>query len=136
MRGYQQPCVKCHHGYGYGGGVQVSAHGSRLRGGGHQLWPTKSTTFAGSPAPGRVPSVSRVIEVRNLGKKYGTTVAVDGLSFTVRPGQVTGFSCFLQGFFSLFSGGACVLPQRSATARLSVRRSPGASGRQNLSLRR
>jgi ABC-2 type transport system ATP-binding protein len=32
-----------------------------------------------------------VIEVRNLSKRYGDTVAVDGLDFTVRPGQVTGF---------------------------------------------
>jgi ABC-2 type transport system ATP-binding protein len=32
-----------------------------------------------------------VIEVRNLSKRYGRTVAVDGLSFTVRPGRVTGF---------------------------------------------
>jgi ABC-2 type transport system ATP-binding protein len=32
-----------------------------------------------------------VIDVRNLSKSYGRTVAVDGLSFTVRPGQVTGF---------------------------------------------
>jgi ABC-2 type transport system ATP-binding protein len=31
------------------------------------------------------------IEVRDLRKRYGPTVAVDGLSFTVRPGQVTGF---------------------------------------------
>jgi ABC-2 type transport system ATP-binding protein len=31
------------------------------------------------------------IEVRELHKRYGPTVAVDGLSFTVRPGQVTGF---------------------------------------------
>jgi ABC-2 type transport system ATP-binding protein len=31
------------------------------------------------------------IEVRGLSKRYGSTVAVDGLSFTVRPGQVTGF---------------------------------------------
>jgi ABC-2 type transport system ATP-binding protein len=31
------------------------------------------------------------IEVRDLRKRYGGTVAVDGLSFTVRPGQVTGF---------------------------------------------
>jgi ABC-2 type transport system ATP-binding protein len=30
------------------------------------------------------------IEVRDLRKRYGSTVAVDGLSFTVRPGQVTG----------------------------------------------
>jgi len=31
------------------------------------------------------------IEVRGLRKRYGRTVAVDGLSFTVPPGQVTGF---------------------------------------------
>lgn len=31
------------------------------------------------------------IEVRNLQKRYGSTVAVDGLSFTVEAGQVTGF---------------------------------------------
>ncbi|HWM06249.1 MAG TPA: ATP-binding cassette domain-containing protein [Actinophytocola sp.] len=31
------------------------------------------------------------IEVRELHKRYGQTVAVDGLSFTVHPGQVTGF---------------------------------------------
>jgi ABC-2 type transport system ATP-binding protein len=32
-----------------------------------------------------------MIEVSGLTKHYGTTVAVDGLSFTVPPGQVTGF---------------------------------------------
>jgi ABC-2 type transport system ATP-binding protein len=31
------------------------------------------------------------IEVRELRKRYGRAVAVDGLTFTVRPGQVTGF---------------------------------------------
>ncbi|TDD29078.1 ATP-binding cassette domain-containing protein [Actinomadura sp. KC06] len=31
------------------------------------------------------------IEVRGLRKRFGPTVAVDGLSFTVGPGQVTGF---------------------------------------------
>jgi ABC-2 type transport system ATP-binding protein len=35
--------------------------------------------------------VCRVIDVQNLSKRYGRTVAVDGLSFTVRPGRVTGF---------------------------------------------
>jgi ABC-2 type transport system ATP-binding protein len=30
------------------------------------------------------------IEVRDLRKRYGPTVALDGLSFTVQPGQVTG----------------------------------------------
>jgi ABC-2 type transport system ATP-binding protein len=32
-----------------------------------------------------------MIEVRRLRKRYGTTVAVEGLSFDVRPGMVTGF---------------------------------------------
>jgi len=31
------------------------------------------------------------IEVRNVRKHYGRALAVDGLSFSVRPGQVTGF---------------------------------------------
>ncbi|MER7689488.1 ATP-binding cassette domain-containing protein [Streptomyces sp. NPDC097610] len=31
------------------------------------------------------------IEVQDLRKRFGRTVAVDGLTFTVRPGQVTGF---------------------------------------------
>ncbi|RNL86043.1 ABC transporter ATP-binding protein [Halostreptopolyspora alba] len=32
-----------------------------------------------------------MIEVRELTKRYGRTVAVDGLTFDVRPGRVTGF---------------------------------------------
>ncbi len=32
-----------------------------------------------------------MIEARNLSKRYGDKVAVDGVSFSVRPGQVTGF---------------------------------------------
>ena len=32
-----------------------------------------------------------MIEVRDLSKRYGATVAVDGLSFDARPGAVTGF---------------------------------------------
>ena len=32
-----------------------------------------------------------MIEIRNLGKRYGATTAVDGLSFEIRPGSVTGF---------------------------------------------
>ena len=31
------------------------------------------------------------IEVRGLRKRYGPTVALDGMTFTVRPGRVTGF---------------------------------------------
>jgi ABC-2 type transport system ATP-binding protein len=34
---------------------------------------------------------TRVIEVNDLSKRYGDTVAVDHLSFTVEPGKVTGF---------------------------------------------
>ena len=32
-----------------------------------------------------------MIEANHLTKRYGKTVAVDEVSFTVRPGQVTGF---------------------------------------------
>ena len=32
-----------------------------------------------------------MIEVRNLTKRYGETLAVDHLSFDVKPGVVTGF---------------------------------------------
>ncbi|MBM7774625.1 ABC-2 type transport system ATP-binding protein [Actinokineospora baliensis] len=32
-----------------------------------------------------------MIEIRELSKRYGDTLAVDGLSFQVRPGRVTGF---------------------------------------------
>ena len=35
--------------------------------------------------------MSATIEAHGLSKRYGATVAVDGLSFTVRPGVVTGF---------------------------------------------
>ncbi|ATL31700.1 ABC-type multidrug transport system, ATPase component [Streptomyces formicae] len=36
-------------------------------------------------------TVVSVIEVNELTKRYGAATAVDGLSFTVRPGRVTGF---------------------------------------------
>ena len=32
-----------------------------------------------------------MIEVENLSKRYGIKLAVDGLSFVVQPGTVTGF---------------------------------------------
>jgi ABC-2 type transport system ATP-binding protein len=35
--------------------------------------------------------VSTTIEVSGLRKRFGPTVALDGMSFTVQPGQVTGF---------------------------------------------
>jgi ABC-2 type transport system ATP-binding protein len=41
-----------------------------------------------TPAPG---SVDGVIEVHELTKRYGPKTAVDHLTFTVRPGHVTGF---------------------------------------------
>ncbi|GAA3477377.1 hypothetical protein GCM10018966_019070 [Streptomyces yanii] len=36
-------------------------------------------------------TVGHVIEVNELTKRYGRTTAVDSLTFTVRPGHVTGF---------------------------------------------
>src|ERR1700689_5624390 len=39
----------------------------------------------------RVPADPVVIEVDQLTKRFGPVAAVDALSFTVRPGQVTGF---------------------------------------------
>ena len=35
--------------------------------------------------------MEETIEVAGLRKRFGRTVALDGMSFTVRPGQVTGF---------------------------------------------
>ena len=32
-----------------------------------------------------------MIEARNLVKRYGSTMAVNDLSFSIRPGMVTGF---------------------------------------------
>ena len=32
------------------------------------------------------------IEVTGLRKRFGATLALDGMSFTVHPGQVTGFA--------------------------------------------
>jgi ABC-2 type transport system ATP-binding protein len=54
-------------------------------------WLRKVRPVAGSARrPGRG-TVDRMIEVNRLTKRYGPTTAVDGLSFTVRPGHVTGF---------------------------------------------
>src|SRR6202045_3542154 len=52
------------------------------------------TRRAGRPGvrrPRRAEKGDPVIEARGLAKRYGPTVAVDGLSFDVRPGMVTGF---------------------------------------------
>src|SRR5919109_2176638 len=35
--------------------------------------------------------VARVLEVRDLTKRYGAKLAVDGLSFSAQPGRVLGF---------------------------------------------
>lgn len=39
----------------------------------------------------RFPGMEATIEVSGLCKRFGSVLAVDGLSFTVLPGQVTGF---------------------------------------------
>jgi ABC-2 type transport system ATP-binding protein len=36
-------------------------------------------------------TMEETIEVTGLRKRFGPTVALDGMSFTVPPGQVTGF---------------------------------------------
>jgi ABC-2 type transport system ATP-binding protein len=46
---------------------------------------------SGPRAPRRVPVSPVVVEVDRLTKRFGPVTAVDGLSFAVRPGQVTGF---------------------------------------------
>jgi ABC-2 type transport system ATP-binding protein len=51
----------------------------------------RATDLGGIPAARRRPSVEGMIEVDGLTKRYGAVAAVDGLSFTVRPGRVTGF---------------------------------------------
>ena len=35
--------------------------------------------------------MNATIEIDGLRKRFGTTMALDGMSFTVTPGQVTGF---------------------------------------------
>ena len=43
---------------------------------------------------GQIPSVGGMeatIEVAGLRKRFGSTTALDGMTFTVTPGQVTGF---------------------------------------------
>jgi ABC-2 type transport system ATP-binding protein len=38
-----------------------------------------------------VPTIKEMIEVQGLSKRYGDRLAVDDLTFTVKPGIVTGF---------------------------------------------
>ncbi|MFE0099352.1 ATP-binding cassette domain-containing protein [Streptomyces sp. NPDC059009] len=50
------------------------------------------TEMTTGPATGAArPGAGVPIEARGLSKRYGTTVAVDDLTFTVQPGKVTGF---------------------------------------------
>jgi hypothetical protein len=60
--------------------------------------------------------VGLVIEVDQLVKRFGAVTAVDGLSFTVRPGHVTGF---------LGPNGAGRLPGPHRRERRLPRRQPG-----------
>ena len=80
----------------------------------------------------RAGRVTDMIEVRELTKRYGRAVAVDGLSFTVRPGQVTGFlgpngagksttMRVLLGLDAPTSGAALVNGQRYAALRHPMR---------------
>jgi ABC-2 type transport system ATP-binding protein len=54
---------------------------------------TPTREMGGSPVPGGGRGSYRhpMIEVRELSKRYGATIAVDRLSFDARPGAVTGF---------------------------------------------
>jgi hypothetical protein len=45
----------------------------------------------GAASPHHARKANAMIEVENLSKRYGTRRAVDGLSFVVQPGMVTGF---------------------------------------------
>jgi ABC-2 type transport system ATP-binding protein len=56
-------------------------------------WPPESSSIEEDRQRGRVLAGQEgtVIEARNLTKHFGATVAVDDLSFDVRPGMVTGF---------------------------------------------
>jgi ABC-2 type transport system ATP-binding protein len=47
--------------------------------------------MTGRRRPRTLPLVEATIEASGLSKRYGKTVAVDDLSFIVRPGRVTGF---------------------------------------------
>jgi ABC-type Fe3+/spermidine/putrescine transport system ATPase subunit len=54
--------------------------------------PFEGRSVPASPLPsGTAEKADNMIEVRGLTKRYGDKLAVDDLSFTVRPGRVTGF---------------------------------------------
>ena len=60
-----------------------------------------------------------MIEVEKLTKRYGPVTAVDGLTFTARPGHVTGFPG------PNGAGGAVAIGVIAAAGRLPGRLSPG-----------
>jgi len=77
--------------------------------------------------------VSTTIEVNGLRKRFGPTVALDGMSFTVQPGQVTGFvgpngagktttMRVILGLDAPDAGAALVGGQRYASIRRPLRR--------------
>jgi len=79
-----------------------------------------------------------VIEVRGLTKRYGSTVAVDRLSFDVPPGAVTGFlglngsgksttMRMILGLDAPDAGHACIGGQHRLMHLVSGRRAPGST---------
>ena len=48
-------------------------------------------TSDGVPNTSPTPAAGRGLELIDLRRNYGATVALDGLSFTVEPGQMMGF---------------------------------------------
>ena len=104
-----------------------------------------SMTRAGDPAP--------VVELRGLTKRYGDVVAVDGLTFALQPGTITGFlgpngagksttMRLLLGLASPTAGEALIFGRRYAELAQPSRRvgavlesgdfDPGRSGRNHL----
>ena len=72
-----------------------------------------------------------MIDVQELTKRYGDKTAVDRLSFTVKPGHVTGFlgpngagKPVTELRLSLPPGRGCSTGRRSASASAAVRRTP------------
>jgi ABC-2 type transport system ATP-binding protein len=54
-------------------------------------WPERRIRAVRQRSGANARIVARVIDVRGLSKRYGDTLAVDDLTFQVRPGVVTGF---------------------------------------------
>src|SRR4051794_38685739 len=69
-----------------GGGVRPGADRPR-----YDATPARSQTLLRCAHPPASGNLAGVIEVNELTKRYRDTVAVDRLSFAVKPGMVTGF---------------------------------------------